>query len=180
MILINPPLKVKTADQCFWPIMPTNKNRDSPCVRAGTRSRSGSSQSRCASTKSTPCFRLLAALLFGSNSKSMVFTLYLHHTGCQPMALSEERITVSGTCIPKQLAEGSVEVKGDASRGDFTQNPQQASECRVPADPHGFTGPPRPWIHGRRNAHSLRTFTLVLSLRFHRTAVRGSTGEVSE
>ena len=85
MIRVLPFLSVKIADQCLLLMRPISIKRGSPCVRAGTWSRSGSSHSAWASTKSMPCLLLFASLFSESNSNFMMPILYLHYTGCQPV-----------------------------------------------------------------------------------------------
>ncbi len=51
---------VKIADQCLSPMRPITIRRGSPCVRAGSWRRSGSSHNAWPSTNSMPCFALFA------------------------------------------------------------------------------------------------------------------------
>ena len=76
---------VKIADQCLSAMRPISIRRGSPCMRAGSWRRSGSSHNTWPSTKSMPCFALFASLFSGSNSNFMVLLLYRPYTACQPI-----------------------------------------------------------------------------------------------
>lgn len=78
MIRVLPSRYVITADQCLRRIRPTTSDLGSSVERAGTSTKSGSSQSSLAVSKSIPCFVELDSLLSGSNSSLMYnkYTIY--------------------------------------------------------------------------------------------------------